>query len=75
MTQTTNTQPKPRKLRGWATYEGDEFTFKPTEEGSPSQLNVKTCKGAKVGKGLAVHGADAAKSQKAVADWARKSIG
>ena len=35
----------------------------------------KTCKGAKVGKGLAVHGADAAKSQKAVADWARKSIG
>lgn len=47
MTQTTNTQPKPRKLRGWATYEGDEFTFKPTEEGSPSQLNVKTCKGAK----------------------------
>ena len=29
MTQTTNTQPKPRKLRGWATYEGDEFTFKP----------------------------------------------
>ena len=35
----------------------------------------KTCKGAKVGKGLAVHGADAAKSRKAVADWAKKSIG
>ena len=35
----------------------------------------KLCKGAKVGKGLAVHGADAAKSQKAVADWAKKSIG
>ena len=35
----------------------------------------KTCKGATVGKGLAVHGADAAKSRKAVADWAKKSIG
>lgn len=44
----TTTQPKPRKLRGWATYEGDEFTFKPSEEGTPSQLNVKTCKGGKL---------------------------
>ena len=44
----TNIQPKPRKLRGWATYLGDEFTFKPTEEGSPSQLNVRTCKGGKL---------------------------
>lgn len=43
----SSSQPKPRKLRGWATYEGDEFTFKPSEEGSPSQLNVKTCKGGK----------------------------
>ena len=43
----TTTLPKPRKLRGWATYEGDEFSFRPTEEGSPSQLNVKTCKGGK----------------------------
>ena len=40
-------QPKPRKLRGWATYEGDEFSFKPTEQGEPAQLNVKTCKGGK----------------------------
>ena len=40
-------QPKPRKLRGWATYEGDEFTFKPTEQGEPAQLNVKTCRGGK----------------------------
>jgi len=39
--------PKPRKLRGWATYEGDEFTFRPSEEGTPSQLNVKTCRGGK----------------------------
>lgn len=38
---------KPRKMRGWATYLGDEFSFKPTEEGTPSQLNVKTCKGGK----------------------------
>ena len=35
----------------------------------------KTCKGAKVSKGLAVHGADAAKSEKTVAAWAKKSIG
>ena len=43
----TSTQPKPRKVRGTGIYEGDEFTFKPSEEGSPSQLNVKTCKGGK----------------------------
>ena len=47
MEKTTSTQPKPRKLRGWATYQGDEFTFKPSEEGSPSQLNVRTTKGGK----------------------------
>lgn len=41
-------KPRPRKLRGWATYSGDEFTFKPTEEGTPSQLNVKTCRGGKL---------------------------
>ena len=41
------TQSKPRKRRGWATYEGDEFSFRPCEEGTPSQLNVKTCKGGK----------------------------
>lgn len=40
-------KPKPRKLRGWATYEGDEFAFRPCEEGEPTQLNVKTCKGGK----------------------------
>ena len=48
MTQTTKTKPKPRKLRGWATYEGDGFSFKPSEQGEPSQLNVRTCKGGKV---------------------------
>ena len=41
-------QLKPRKLRGTGIYLGDEFTFKPSEEGSPSQLNVKTCKGGKL---------------------------
>lgn len=46
MEEKTN-QPKPRKLRGWATFEGDDFTFKPSEQGEPAQLNVKTCKGGK----------------------------
>ena len=31
----------------------------------------KTCKGAKVGRGLAVHGADAARRESAVASWAK----
>lgn len=45
--ETKKTQPTSRKVRGTGIYTGDEFTFKPTEEGSPSQLNVKTCKGGK----------------------------
>lgn len=48
MAQTNKTtEPKVRKVRGTGIYLGDEFTFKPTEEGSPSQLNVKTCRGGK----------------------------
>lgn len=43
-----STKPKPRKLRGWATYEGDEFAFRPCEEGEPTQLNVRSVKGGKV---------------------------
>ena len=35
----------------------------------------KICKGATFGKGLAVHGADAASSESAVAKWARESVG
>ena len=35
----------------------------------------KICKGAVFGSGIAVHGADAEKAEKAVADWAKKSIG
>ena len=34
----------------------------------------KICAGALFGKGLAVHGADAAKSEKLVALWAKKSV-
>ena len=34
----------------------------------------KICKGAKFGKGLAVHGADAPQSEAAVAAWAKKSV-
>ena len=34
----------------------------------------KICKGASFGKGLAVHGADASKSETTVAAWARKVI-
>ena len=34
----------------------------------------KTCKGAKIGRGLAVHGADAARSEGAVASWAKKCV-
>ena len=48
MTQTANTKPKPRKVRGTGTYMGDEFTFTPYEQGEPAQRNVKTTKGGKV---------------------------
>ena len=34
----------------------------------------KICKGAAFGSGIAVHGADAAKAEKAVADWAKKNV-
>ena len=34
----------------------------------------KICKGAAFGTGMAVHGADAGKSEKAVADWAKKNV-
>lgn len=34
----------------------------------------KLCKGAAFGSGIAIHGADAAKSEKAVNEWAKKNI-
>lgn len=49
-----------------------------THEGSglagSAQALKKTCNGATVGEGLAVHGADAAKSEKTVAAWAQKNL-
>ena len=49
-----------------------------THEGSglagSAQALKKHCKGAAVGAGMAIHGADAAKSERAVADWARKNL-
>ncbi len=49
-----------------------------THEGSGLGNSVrdlkKICKGANIKTGLAVHGADAPKSEKAVADWAKKNI-
>jgi hypothetical protein len=44
------------------------------QAGSAAALK-KHCKGAEVGRGLAVHGADAAKSESAVASWAKKNLG
>ena len=50
-----------------------------THEGSGlggSERTLKqSCKGATVGKGLAVHGAEAAASEATVAAWAKKSVG
>lgn len=34
----------------------------------------KICKGASFGTGIAIHGADAVQSEKAVTEWAKKSI-
>ena len=41
--------------------------------GAPAALK-KYCNGATVGTGLAVHGADAAKSEKTVAKWAKENL-
>ena len=43
--------------------------------GGSERMLKQFCKGATVGKGLAVHGAEAAKSEAAVAAWAKKSVG
>ena len=44
------------------------------QAGSAAALK-KYCKGAVVGGGLAVHGADAAKCERTVAGWAKKELG
>ena len=41
--------------------------------GAPAALK-KYCKGATVGKGLAIHGADASRSEKEVASWAKSVV-
>ena len=50
-----------------------------THEGSGLGGSERTlrqsCKGAEVGKGLAVHGAEAPRSEATVAAWAKKSVG
>ena len=43
--------------------------------GSCERNLKKLCPGAIFGKGLAVHGADAAKSESAVAAWVKKALG
>lgn len=42
--------------------------------GSSERDLVKLCKGANVMRGLAVHGAEAAQSEKQVAEWAKRSV-
>lgn len=42
--------------------------------GSSERDLQKTCVGATFGKGLAVHGADASRSENAVAAWAKQSV-
>ena len=48
MTTLNQSKPKPRKMRGVGTFEGDDFTFRPCEPGEPTQLNVRTTTGGKV---------------------------
>ena len=43
-----DSQPKPRKVRGTGIFEGDDFSFKPSEPGEPAQVNVRLTKGGKL---------------------------
>lgn len=56
-----------KKVMALMTHEGSGL-------GSSERDLRKICKGAEFGTGIAIHGADAAKSQKAVADWAAKNV-
>ena len=56
-----------KKVMAVMTHEGSGL-------GSCERDLKKICKGASFGKGLAVHGADAARSESTVAAWAKKSI-
>ena len=57
-----------KKVMAVMTHEGSGL-------GSCERDLKKICAGAAFGKGLAVHGADAAKSESDVASWARKVVG
>ena len=56
-----------KKVMAVMTHEGSGL-------GSCERDLKKICAGATFGKGLAVHGADAAKSESTVASWAKKSV-
>lgn len=56
-----------KKVMALMTHEGSGL-------GSSERDLKKLCKGASFGTGIAVHGADAARSEKAVADWAKKCV-
>ena len=70
-------------LTGWGgislalLYQTSDAVYIPFEgsglAGAPSALK-KYCKGATVGKGLAIHGADAARSESTVSAWAGKNL-
>lgn len=56
-----------KKVMAVMTHEGSGL-------GSSERDLKKICKGASFGKGLAVHGADAARSESTVAAWAKKVV-
>ncbi|MBQ3401415.1 MAG: NAD(P)H-dependent oxidoreductase [Lachnospiraceae bacterium] len=56
-----------KKVMAVMTHEGSGL-------GSCERDLKRICEGASFGKGLAVHGADAAKSEKTVADWAKAQV-
>ncbi len=56
-----------KKVMAVMTHEGSGL-------GSCERDLKKLCKGAVFGRGLAIHGADAAKSESAVASWAKKAV-
>ena len=56
-----------KKVMAVMTHEGSGL-------GSSERDLQKICAGASFGKGLAIHGADAAKSEKTVAAWAKEAV-
>lgn len=67
LTQLERLNLKGKKIFPVMTHEGSGL-------GSFPRTLKKTCKGAKIAKGLAVHGAEAAQSEEAVKAWARKNL-